>query len=96
MVPGVSVVTVYGHSPGAQAVIVDLPESGRIVLTSDAINSQENIEKDIPAGNSWNTALSIDSMHRLLNIAKRDKARLFITHAPDARDTLKPSPYLYR
>jgi hypothetical protein len=57
---------------------------------------RENIEKDIPAGNSWNPVQSMESMHRLIHIAKREQGRLFLTHDPDAWDTLKLSPYCYR
>jgi N-acyl homoserine lactone hydrolase len=96
LVPGVSLVTVPGHTPGLQAMIVTLPESGTVVLASDSIYSRENIEKDIPAGNCWNPVQAMESMHRLIHIAKREKGRLFLGHDPGAWDTLKPSPYCYR
>ena len=96
LVPGVSLVTVPGHTPGLQAMIVTLPESGTVVLTGDSIYTRENIEKDIPAGNCWNIVQCMESMHRLIHIAKREKGRLILTHDPDAWDTLKPSPYCYR
>ena len=96
LVPGVSLVCAPGHTPGLQAMIVTLPESGAVVLTSDSIYTRENIEKDIPAGNCWNPVQAMESMHRLVHIAKRERERLFITHDPDAWETLKPSPYCYR
>ncbi len=96
LVPGVSLVTAYGHTPGLQAMIVSLPESGTVVLTSDSIYSRENIEKDIPAGNCWDPVQAMESMHRLIHIAKREKGRLIMGHDPDAWETLKPSPYCYR
>ncbi|MFX0200822.1 MAG: hypothetical protein ACFFCW_32275 [Candidatus Hodarchaeota archaeon] len=68
--------------------VVSLPESG------DAIYNKENIEKNIPAGNCWDPGQAVVSMHRLLHIAKREKGQLFITHDPDAWNTLKPSPLL--
>jgi N-acyl homoserine lactone hydrolase len=96
LVPGVSLVAAPGHTPGLQVMIVTLPQSGTVVLTSDSIYTRENIAKDIPAGNCWNAVQSMESMHRIVHIAKREKGRLFITHDPDAWDTLKPSPYCYR
>jgi N-acyl homoserine lactone hydrolase len=96
LVPGVSLVTVPGHTPGLQAMIVTLPESGTVVLTGDSIYTRENIEKDIPAGNCWNIVQCMESMHRLIHIAKREKGRLIIMHDPEAWDTWKPSPYCYR
>jgi len=96
LVPGVSLVTAYGHTPGQQAMVISLPESGTIVLTADSVYTKENIEKNIPAGNCWDPGQSMVSMHRLIHIAKREKGRLFITHDPEAWNDLKPSPYCYR
>jgi len=96
LVPGVSLVVTYGHTPGSQSMVVSLPESGTVVLTADAIYTKENIEKNIPAGNCWDPRQAMVSMHRLVHIAKREKGQLFITHDPDAWNTLKPSPYCYR
>ncbi len=96
LVPGVSLVAAPGHTPGLQAMIVTLPESGTVVFPWDSIYMRENIEKDIPAGNCWNPVQAMESMYRLVHIAKREKGRLFLTHDPDAWDTLKPSPYCYR
>ena len=96
LVPGVSLVTAYGHTPGHQAMIVSLPDSGTVVLTGDAIYSRENIEKDIPGGNSWNPVQAMESMHRLIHLAKREKGRLIMWHDPDVWSIWKPSPYCYR
>ena len=76
--------------------IVSLPESGTVVLTADSIYMRENIEKDIPAGNCWDPVQAMESMHRLIHIAKREKGRLIMGHDPDAWSTWKPSPYCYR
>ena len=96
LVPGVSLVTVYGHTPGQQAMVISLPESGTMILTADSIYSKENIEKNIPAGNCWDPGQAMISMHRLIQIAKREKGQLVITHDPGAWDVLKKSPYCYR
>lgn len=90
LVSGISLIATYGHTPGSQSMVVSLPESG------DAIYNKENIEKNIPAGNCLDPGQAVVSMHRLLHIAKREKEQLFITHDPDAWNTLKPSPYCYR
>lgn len=95
LVPGVSLVVTQGHTPGSQSMIVDLPKFGTVILTADAIYTKENIEKNIPAGNCWNPEQAMMSMARLINISKRENAKLFITHDPDAWDELKASPYYY-
>jgi hypothetical protein len=75
--------------------IVDLPTFGAVILTADAIYTKENIEKNIPAGNCWDPVQAMMSMARLSHISKRENAKLFITHDPDAWSELKASPYCY-
>jgi N-acyl homoserine lactone hydrolase len=96
LVPGVSLVLTPGHSPGHQSMIVDLPESGTIVLTGDSIYTKENIEKNIPIGVVWDPGQAMISMRRLIHIAKREKGKIFICHDPETWNDLKPSPYCYR
>ena len=95
LLPGVSLVTTYGHTPGSQSMVVSLPESGTVILPGDAIYCEENIEKNIPAGNCWDPGQAMLSMHRLIHIAKRENGELFITHDPNAWKKLKPSPQCY-
>lgn len=93
---GIYLMFTPGHTPGHQSLILDLPETGSVILAADAIFCEENIEKDIPSGNCWNPALAMNSMHRLVQTAKREKARLFITHDPSAGQTILPYPHCYR
>jgi N-acyl homoserine lactone hydrolase len=96
VVPGVWVISSPGHSPGHQSVLVSLPESGKMLLAFDAINTWANVELETPGGVSWNAALAIDSMRRLVQLAKRENATLVPGHEPDCWSTLKRSPACYR
>lgn len=42
---GVEVVPTPGHAPGHQSLVVDLPETGRVVLCGDAAFTRENLER---------------------------------------------------
>src|SRR5206468_2632922 len=43
--PGLEVVPTPGHAPGHQSLVVDLPETGRVVLCGDAAFTRENLER---------------------------------------------------
>lgn len=94
--PGVSLVLTPGHTPGNQSLVISLPESGTVVVTGDAIYCKENIEKMIPPGNCVNPVEAMNSMSRLIQIAKREKGRLFINHDPEVWKTYRPLPFCYR
>jgi len=96
VVPGVWVIASPGHTPGQQSVLVSLPQSGKILLAFDAIDTWENVEKELPSGIPWNSALQIDSMRRLVQLAKRENAMLLPGHQPDMWSRVKRSPDCYR
>ena len=47
IVPGVWVLSTYGHTPGHQSLLVELP-SGPMIFSGDAIHVWENAEKERP------------------------------------------------
>jgi glyoxylase-like metal-dependent hydrolase (beta-lactamase superfamily II) len=49
ILPGVTAIEVGGHSPGQQLILVE-GESGKILLTSDAVHFYEELELDRPFG----------------------------------------------
>ncbi len=92
VVPGVSVISSPGHTPGHQSVLVSLPESGKMLLALDAIDTRANIELEVVGGVPWNAALAIESMRRLVQLAKRENATLLPGHEPDCWSKMKRSP----
>jgi N-acyl homoserine lactone hydrolase len=95
VLPGIYTIFTPGHTPGSQALMVELPEAGKIILTGDAIYCKENIEKGVPAGNCWNSADAIISMNKIRQIANRESAKLFITHQPNIQEELLFYPKFY-
>lgn len=68
LLPGLSVIPTPGHTPGSQAVIATTP-FGRLCIAGDAVNTYENVERDLPPGFHVNVDDSVDSLDRLQAVA---------------------------
>jgi N-acyl homoserine lactone hydrolase len=91
--PGFRVLTSPGHAPGQLALMLELPETGMVLLTSDAISRPAEIDEKF-AG-SWNEAKAIASADRLMNLAKETGAFVIYGHSPEQWSKLKKSPEAY-
>jgi glyoxylase-like metal-dependent hydrolase (beta-lactamase superfamily II) len=57
-----------GHTPGMMGALVELDQSGRFLLASDAVSVRENLDRDVIPRNTWNVehcARSFDEIRRL-------------------------------
>lgn len=91
--PGFCVLTSPGHSPGQLALMLELPETGVVLVVSDAISRPAEIDEQF-AG-SWDAAKAIASAERLMALAKDTKAFVIYGHSPEQWPTLKKSPEAY-
>jgi len=91
--PGFRVLTAPGHAPGQLALMLDLPETGPVLLTSDAISRPAEIDEKF-AG-SWDEAKAIASADRLMTLAKDAGAFVIYGHSPEQWPTLRKSPEAY-
>jgi N-acyl homoserine lactone hydrolase len=86
-----------GHTPGSQMLLVRLPKSGPIILTSDNVYLRENVEKNIPP----NVTLAYDpggilrAYEWIRLMQATEKADFFTAHDPDAFKALKKPPEFY-
>ena len=86
-----------GHTPGSQMLLVRLPKSGPIILTSDNVYLRENVEKNIPP----NVTLAYDpggilrAYEWIRYMQATEKADFFTAHDPDAFKALKKPPEFY-
>jgi N-acyl homoserine lactone hydrolase len=94
--PGLTVLRTDGHTPGHQSLLVELPETGAVVLAGDACYWQESIDKERPPGVVWNPTLALHSIKKLKTIARLVGGRIFPSHDPVFWDTVKQSPDPYR
>lgn len=84
-----------GHTEGHQSLVVNLPESGRVVLVGDAAQVEENLTEKVPPGMSWCSQHAIHTIGKLQHM--RDQGALLILgHELAALDNLKIAPYYYQ
>jgi N-acyl homoserine lactone hydrolase len=91
---GVEVVPTPGHAPGHQSLVLDLPETGRVVLCGDAAFSRENLERgETPAPDQDSARASLALIRSLAN---DDLDRCFVSHDASAWRTWRHAPEVYR
>lgn len=89
-----SVVTLFtpGHTPGHQALLVRLPNSGPIILSGDWAHSARNRAERLVPDFNWNRADTLASYDRLEGLAANLGARIVIEHEPADIATMPPFP----
>jgi N-acyl homoserine lactone hydrolase len=91
----VTILSTPGHTPGHQSLLVELPKSGAIVLSGDAVHLTSNWEiRAVPSMNS-NREQTQASMQKIADTLAKEKAQLWINHDKAQRDGLKMSPEFY-
>lgn len=91
--PEFEVLHVPGHSPGQLAFALHLPKTGPVLLTSDAISSPTDFDRDF-AG-AWDVVLARDHAQALMQRAARDRAMVVFGHSPDQWSDLRKAPEWY-
>lgn len=94
LAPGVKLIASPGHSPGHISALVKLERSGRILLTGDAVNRAEEVERDSFAG-AWDVRKARQSAHRLMQLAARTGASVIFGHDPQQWPQLRKAPEFY-
>jgi N-acyl homoserine lactone hydrolase len=91
----VTLVSTPGHTPGSQSLMVNLKNSGFIILSGDVVHLEENFEKDTVPSLNTDKAASIASMERIKRMMAAYKAKLLINHDKAETDKLKLIPAFY-
>ena len=97
LLPGLWLIETSGHAPGHQSVLVDLPQTGRVLLAIDAVVLQRLFTADRRA---WPTDDNEEqlraSTRKLLNLVEREHVALVIFgHDGEQWQTLKKAPAYY-
>ena len=95
IVPGVWALETFGHTPGHQSLVVELPNTGTMVFSGDAVHTWENAEKERPFNGFYNLQGAYESIKRVKMLAAVTKGILIPSHDPALWDTFKPLPYRY-
>lgn len=87
---GFEVLLCPGHAPGQLAFMVNLPQRGWILLTSDAISRPSEIDEGF-AG-SWDVPLAVRHGDRLMQMARDRNAQVIFGHCPQQWPNLPKAP----
>lgn len=90
---GLTLLETPGHTPGQMSLLVELPETGPVILTSDTISRPSELEEGF-AG-YWREDLAERHAHRLMDIASDRDAFVIFGHCPEQWPTLRKIPEFY-
>lgn len=84
-----------GHSRGHQSVIVNLENTGKVVLAADAASLPEQIDEYVmPGGHLYSSEESVKSIDKLRKL-RDEGAWVILGHCPDQHPSLKLAPEYY-
>lgn len=84
-----------GHTPGHQALLITLENSGQILLSGDLYHTRANRALRRPPTFNSDAAQTIASMERVEELLSSTGATLWIEHDKELADTLKKAPRYY-
>jgi N-acyl homoserine lactone hydrolase len=84
-----------GHTPGSQAVIVRLPDTGPVILAGDAIWTSMVMDEMMIPGICWFAAEYCRSKAKIKQIAQDIGAKILHPHDPDLFVVWKKAPEFY-
>ena len=85
------------HTPGSQIMVVRLPKTGTVVLTSDAIYLKENLDKNLlpSVGSVYDPVGMLDAYAWVRRVMDSEGADVIFAHDPDVFKAHKHSPEFY-
>ncbi len=79
---GLTLVNTPGHTAGHRSLAIELPRGRPVLLTGDAADLHENLEREIAPGILWRERedLALASIRRLKSLAASENAELWPNH----------------
>jgi len=86
-----------GHTPGHQSLVVKLPKTGSVILTSDVVYLKENLDKNLipPIPGTVSPGDAYRSYQRVRLIRDANNAQIFYGHDPEVFKATKHAPEFY-
>jgi N-acyl homoserine lactone hydrolase len=81
-----------GHSPGHQAVKVELEEAGTVILAADLAFTQQAYEEELQPAFAWDTEHAIRSNRMIHNLERKEDALVFLAHDREHFEELPDPP----
>ncbi|SEP02331.1 N-acyl homoserine lactone hydrolase [Salinihabitans flavidus] len=91
--PGFRVLFAPGHAPGQLSLFLELPETGSILLTGDAISRPAEVAEGFEGARD--VAQARKSGERLMSIAEEYNAFIIYGHSPEQWPDLRKTPKFY-
>ena len=95
VLPGVEVLPTPGHVPGHQSVVLELPETGTVILSGDAVHIAKSYELDNWDGH-MDPAAARESATMLAQMAEQQHAEYILGHEPAQLEQFPRFPHVYR
>jgi len=96
LVPGVTALRTDGHTPGHHSLLVQLPQTGPVILAGDCCYWQEHVDHERVPGVVWNPTQALHSIKKLKTIARLTGGVIFPSHDPQFWKTVRQAPDAYR
>ena len=90
---GLTLLETPGHTPGQTSLLVELPETGAVILTSDTISRPDELQGEFEG--YWRPDQAKQSAKRLMQIAEDRSAFVIYGHCPQQWPTLRKIPEFY-
>ena len=90
LVPGLTVLSTPGHSPGHLSLLADLPGTGPIVITADAVSRPSQLHDGF--ADAWDSDEAMRQATRLMMIARDRRALVIFGHDPAQWPVLRKAP----
>ncbi len=81
-----------GHTPGHQVLLVDLPETGPVVLSGDLYHSALAFENDIVPAPNTDAEATRASFEKVKKLLEEKGATLWIQHDKEQNATIPHAP----
>lgn len=95
LMPGIEILDTEGHTPGHLSLVVDLPQTGSVVLAADVGDLMENFREEVLPGEASDDDAALKSIRRINALVAEREAMLMLTHDPDLLLGLKLAPEWY-
>jgi len=93
--PGLRLIDTRGHTQGHQSALVELPQSGTLVLPFDAGDLQENFDDEVLPGETCDAEAALRAIQRLKAHEAESHGTLLLFHDPVAIQTMRLCPDYY-
>jgi glyoxylase-like metal-dependent hydrolase (beta-lactamase superfamily II) len=90
-----TIISTPGHTPGHQSLLVNLPKTGWLILSGDAVHFKDNWDNRRVSGMNTSADQTHASFKRIADLMAEKKAQLWINHDKPQSLSQKRSPAFY-